>query len=206
MEAREVMSQPAVTVSTSASIADAARVMIERGFTALPVVDDDGRLVGIVTEADLIRDRVPTDPRVHHWHVGSSPATPETVPVGWVMTCPVESLTAGADVADAARIMVDERIRCLPIVDGHGVVGILTRRDVLRAAVARNDRDLEAEINRQLSAMDNPDRWQVAVQAGVVDIEDFGTDTIDRALASRLAEAVPGVVRVQTRHHPPDPF
>ena len=68
MEAREVMSRPAVTVSTSASIADAARVLIERGFTALPVVDDDDRLVGIVTEADLIRDRVPADPRVHHWH------------------------------------------------------------------------------------------------------------------------------------------
>jgi len=206
MEAREVMSRPAVTVSTSASIADAARIMVERGFTALPVVDDDGRLVGIVTEADLIRDRVPADPRVHHWRVRSTPASPETVPVGWVMTCPVESLTAGADVADAARIMVDERIRCLPIVDGYGVVGILTRRDVLRAAVARNDRDMEVEIIRQLSGMDNPDRWQVAVQAGVVDIEDSGTDTIDRALASRLAGEVPGVVRVQTRHHTPDPF
>ena len=103
------------------------------------------------------------------------------------MTSPVESLTAGADVADAAQIMVDERIRCLPIVDGYGVVGILTRRDVLRAAIADNDQDLAAEISRQLAAMDNPDRWQVAVQAGVVDIEDSGTDTIDRALASRLA-------------------
>ena len=206
MEAREVMSHPAVTVSTSASIADAARVMIERGFTALPVVDDDDRLVGIVTEADLIRDRVPADPRVHRWQVRSHSAVPAVVIVGEVMTSPVESLTSGADVSDAARIMVDERIRCLPIVDGYGVVGILTRRDVLRAAVAHNDRDLEAEISRQLATMDNPDRWRVAVQAGVVDIEDSGTDTIDRALASRLAGAVPGVVRVQTHHETPDPF
>lgn len=49
------------------------------------------------------------------------------------MTSPVESLTPGADAADAAEIMLDERIRCLPIVDGHGVVGVITRRDLLGA-------------------------------------------------------------------------
>ena len=113
------------------------------------------------------------------------------------MTSPVESLTAGADVADAARMMVDERIRCLPIVDGDGLVGILTRRDVLRAAVAHNDQDLAGEIARQLGEVDNPDRWHVSVQAGVADIEDFGTDAAERAQASRLAATVPGVVRVR---------
>src|SRR6478672_5623265 len=207
MQAREVMSRPAVTVSTTTSIADAARVMITQGFTALPVLDGEDRLVGIVTEADLIRDRIPVDPRQHP---GSrqrpGQETAETVSVATVMTSPVESLTAGADVADAARMMVDERIRCLPIVDGYGVVGILTRRDVLRAAVAHNDQDLADEIARQLAVVDNPDRWQVSVQAGVADIEDFGTDAAERAQASRLAAKVPGVVRVRTRHQTPDPF
>src|SRR6478609_609393 len=156
MRVREMMSRPVVTVSTSTSIADAARVMITHGFTALPVLDGDDRLVGIVTEA--------------------------------------------------AQMMVDERIRSLPIVDGHGIVGILTRRDVLRAAIADNDQDLADKVTRQLAALDNPDRWQVSVHAGVADIEDFGTDTRERAQASRLAAAVPGVVQVQARHQTPDPF
>jgi CBS domain-containing protein len=122
------------------------------------------------------------------------------------MTTPVESLIAGADVADAARIMIDERIRCLPIVDGYGLVGILTRRDLLRAALAHDDQDLAEKISRQLAAVDTPDRWSVSVQAGVADIEDFGTDSEDRDRAVRLAAAVPGVVQVHARHQTPDPF
>jgi CBS domain-containing protein len=53
--------------------------------------------------------------------------------VGEVMTSPVESLTPGADVADAVQIMLEERIRSLPVVDGRKIVGVVTRRDLLRA-------------------------------------------------------------------------
>jgi CBS domain-containing protein len=203
MQAREVMSHPVVTVTTSTTLARAAGLLCAKGFTALPVVDDDGRLVGIVTEADLIRDRIPPDPRVHGRHLHArSPAQ-----LVWdVMTTPVESLTAGADVSDAARMMVDERIRCLPIVDGHGLVGILTRRDLLRMALAHDDRDLTEEICRQLGGVDKPDRWKVSVQAGVADIDDLGANAGDQDRATRLAIAVPGIVQVRVRHQTPDPF
>ena len=102
--------------------------------------------------------------------------------------------------------MINERIRCLPIIDGDGLVGILTRRDLLRAALSHDDQDLADEISRQLAEVDTPDRWSVSVQAGVADIEDFGTDTEDRARAARLPAAVPGVVQVHARHQTPDPF
>jgi len=203
MQARDVMSRPVVTVTTSTTVAAAAALLCAKGFTAFPVDDDDDRLVGIVTEADLIRDRIPADPRVHGWHVPAHSSVPL---VQDVMTVPVESLTAGADVSDAARMMVDERIRCLPIVDGYRVVGILTRRDLLRTALSHDDRWLAEEIGRQLAGVDNPDRWKISVQAGVADIEDLGTDTETRARAAQLAVAVPGVVQVRTRHQPPDPF
>jgi CBS domain-containing protein len=197
------MTHPVVTVTTSTSLTEALRLLCANGFTGLPVVDDHA-LVGIVTEADLIRDRIPPDPRVHgrHPHVRSS----GPLLVQDVMTTPVESLTAGADVADAARIMVDERIRCLTIVDGYGLVGILTRRDLLRSALAHDDQDLADEVSRQLAGVDTPGRWSVSVQAGVADIEDFGTNTEDRARAARLAAAVPGVVQVHAQHQTPDPF
>lgn len=132
MLARDVMTRPVISVGTATTVAEASQLLVDRGFTAAPVLDDDGRLVGIVTEADLLRDRIAPDSR----------RIPSQAPsrryratcVADVMTSPVESLTAGADIADAARIMVDERIRCLPIVDGYGVVGVITRRDLLRAA------------------------------------------------------------------------
>ncbi len=134
MKARDAMSSPVLTVPTAELVDRAAALLCENGFTSLPVVDDDGRLVGIVTEADLIRVQLPAQPQ---WRASAPVADtrPAGRTVGEVMTTPVESLTPGADVADAARMMVDQRIRSLPIVDGHGVVGILTRRDVLRSGL-----------------------------------------------------------------------
>lgn len=204
MKAREVMSHPVVTVTTSTGVKEAGELMCVNGFTALPVVDGDGRLVGIVTEADLIRDRIPPDPRVHgrHPHVSSLGSSL----VADVMTAPVQTLTADADISDAAKLMIDEQIRCLPIVEGARPIGILTRRDLLRAAVVHDDTELADEIYRQLVRVGNPDRWNVSVQAGVADIEDFGSDVDDRKRAARLAAAVPGVVQVQARHQTPDPF
>jgi CBS domain-containing protein len=195
------MSHPVVTVTTSTTAAEAARLLCSNGFTALPVVDE-GRLVGIVTEADLIGIGLPaehrSDDRLHR--------SPDVVLVQDVMTTPVESLTAGADLVDAARMMVDERIRVLPIVDGYGPVGILTRRDLLRAAIMHDDQELTDEICRQLAEVDAASRWRVSVQDGVAYIEDFGTTTQEQAKAIRLASAVPGIVRVHVRHQTPDPF
>ncbi len=132
MRAREVMSHPVITVQISTSITAAAQLLVANGFTAAPVLDEDDRLVGIITEADLIRGALPSDPRVQaRWNLNWLPHGV----VGDLMSTSVESLTPGANVADAARMMIDERIRCLPIVDGLTVVGVITRRDVLRAAL-----------------------------------------------------------------------
>lgn len=153
MRAREIMSSPVVTVPTTTSIEVAAQLLVHWGFTALPVTDEGGRLVGIVTEADLIRDRAPADPRIHGvTAVVDRRRRPATV--AGVMTTSVESLTPGADVADAARIMLEEHIRCFPVVDGTGVVGVITRRDLLRAAVIRDDGNWS-----WMSTPNRPGRW-----------------------------------------------
>jgi CBS domain-containing protein len=133
MLARDIMSQPVVTVRTSTTIPETARLLAGAGFTAVPVLDDDDRLVGIVSEADLLRSPLPPDRRRQpHRPPGRLDPAPRCV--ADVMSTIVESLTPGADVADAARIMVDEHIRTLPIVDGQRVVGIITRRDLLKFA------------------------------------------------------------------------
>src|ERR1700712_2724930 len=192
MKARDVMSHPVIAVRADVSVQLAAEILTRHGFTGLPVTDDDDHLVGIVTEADLLRDRIAPDPRAHP---RPRPRRIARVPiVADVMTTTVESLTAGADASDIARIMLDEGIRCLPIVDGRRVVGIVTRRDLLRSAVMHNDQDLADEITRQLGAFSDADRWNVTVQAGLAEIEDHVDSAADRQIAVRLATAVPGVV------------
>ena len=205
MRARDIMSHPAITVLASAGISETANLLAARGFTAVPVTDDDGHLIGIVSEADLIRDRIKPDPRIHG--LGPVPTHQrrrETV--ADVMSTSVESLTPGADVADIARMMIDEHIRCFPIVDGVGVVGVITRRDLLRAAVARSDHDLQRDVTAELTALDDSGRFRVTVQGGIADIEDYRDDAADRRLAERVAAEVPGVIAVEAHHLTPDPF
>ncbi|MGY1808316.1 HPP family protein [Blastococcus sp. SYSU D00669] len=74
MQARDVMTRGVVTVGPDTSAKYAAEVMAERGFAALPVVDEDDLLVGIVAEADVLRDRMPPDPRLHARRDAARPA------------------------------------------------------------------------------------------------------------------------------------
>jgi CBS domain-containing protein len=155
MLARDVMTRPVISTLMTTTVTDATHLLIDNGFTALPVVDaEDGRLVGIITEADLLRGRISGDPRRSR---GTTPSYQPRI-VADVMTSPVESLTAGADIADAARIMVDQRIRCLPIVDGYGVVGVITRRDLLRAAAAIEEGRHGGESRSRAAIAGNFDR------------------------------------------------
>ncbi|MDQ0381162.1 CBS domain-containing protein [Amycolatopsis thermophila] len=190
MRALDIMSRPVTTVTPDVPAKEAARILSTHGFTALPVVDDDERLVGIVTEADLIAGRVPPDARYPR---------PEGQPhragasVGEVMTTPATAMAPGCDLAALARALLDARIRAMPIVDGDRLVGIVTRGDIVRV-FARSDSAIAADVRRHLSRYGGPDRWHVDVRDGVVRIADDFDDETDRHVATLLAEAVPGVV------------
>lgn len=188
MRAQDIMSRPVVTVTPRTTAKRAAQLLADHGFTALPVVDDDERLVGIVTEADLILDRFPRDPR----YAGGDRQVPAGT-VGDAMTTPVTGMGPGCDVVELARALVDSRIRAMPIVDGSGVVGIVTRGDIVRM-FAREDAEIAAEVRRHLSVYGGGDRWQVEVHDGIVRIVDAFDSETDRHVASMLAKAVPGVV------------
>ncbi|QFU89940.1 HPP family protein [Amycolatopsis sp. YIM 10] len=194
MRARELMTSPVITVRPTTSAKEAASLLAEHGFTALPVIDEDDRLIGIVTEADLIRDRVPRDTRYQRRE------TPRPVPdldVASLMTSPAVAMGSGADVADLCRALLDDRIRAMPIVDGSTVIGIVTRRDVLRA-LARSDTDIAADVRHHLEIYGGPGRWQVEVHDGVVRIVDAYDSETDRHVATLLAQAVPGVIDART--------
>jgi CBS domain-containing protein len=134
MKARSLMSAPVHCLAADTPTGAAAEFLVEHGFTAAPVIDDDGHLIGILTEADLLPGSIAAE-----HNRGGFRAVQRAVPspVAGVMTSPVQSMTPGADIADVADAMLQGRIRCLPIVDGDAVVGVITRRDLLRAAYRR---------------------------------------------------------------------
>ncbi|PWV73883.1 CBS domain-containing protein [Prauserella marina] len=193
------MSRPVVTVTEETTVKEAARLLSEHGFTSLPVVAGDERLTGIVTEADLLRDQIPPGVR------GGRPAVRQVPPttVGEVMTSPASSRSRKADIAELVSVLLTEGFHAMPIVDSQRVVGIVTRRDVVRA-LSRDDTTIARDVRRRLMIYGGADRWTVAVRDGVASIVDEYDDAADRHVATLLAESVPGVTSATTIHRPAD--
>lgn len=200
MQARDVMTREVVTVGPDTSAKYAAEIMADRGFAAVPVVDEDDRLVGIVAEADVLADRLPPDPRLHLRRDGVAGAdTPPPLLVRGVMTSDVRTVDARADVSDIARLFVDERLRSVPVLEHGRLAGIVSRRDVLRALV-RSDAALRDDVLRLVEEYTGEiGSWDVRVTEGMATIRrtrgipDVSRAVEDRALRT-LAHTVAGVV------------
>ena len=172
MQVRDVMTHEVVTVQSETPVKDAATLMVDGGFAALPVVDDRGRVVGIVAEADVLRDRLPEDPLLHVRRADPASAAAPPTRVGAVMTREVRSVEPTADLADVARLIVDEALRSVPVIHDQTLVGILSRRDVLRALV-RSDESIRSDV------VELVERYTGEVGCWDVDVTD-GTATIRR--------------------------
>jgi CBS domain-containing protein len=195
MRARDLMSTPVITVRSDSPVKDALNLLTNNRFTALPVVDDNA-LVGIVTEADLIHDRIPRDPRNRQGELHTDQHRSAQVTVGSIMTSPAVTMGSGADLTEVCQALLDAHIRAMPIVDDARVVGIVTRGDIVRV-LARDDHAIAADIRHRLEIYGGLNRWTVDVQAGVVRITDTFDNGTDRHVAAMLAQAVPGVVDAQ---------
>ena len=124
MKVRDRMNVRPVTIRADAAYEDALRLMQDRALHHLPVLDDEGQLVGIVAERDLLLAAM---------HYLQTP-----VEVAQVMHRDVVTTRPDAPIAEAAALMVDHRIGGLPVVDGGaGVIGVITETDIIRAFVER---------------------------------------------------------------------
>ncbi len=131
MLVRELMSRNVATIGASDSCLDAVSRMHSARVRHLPVVSADGSLIGIVTDRDLRHHLFA--PRVLK-DVGTTAVDIilKAVPVKDVMSSPVMSVPAKADFVEAARIMLEDKVGSLPVIEGGKVVGIITETDVLR--------------------------------------------------------------------------
>ena len=203
MQARQIMTSPVLTVRPETTVREAATLLLENRITAAPVLDAGGDVIGIVSEGDLVVDRFGHDPRNQVRPVQDEPPGPQTV--GEVMTTTVIALGPSADAADLAETMLGSDVRSIPIVEGATVIGIVSRRDLLRTLV-RDDDAIRAEIVRRIADYRGPAAgdWDVQVTDGEVEIVgDVGDD--GRAEVA-LARTVPGVGSVHlVRDRTPTP-
>jgi acetoin utilization protein AcuB len=134
---REVMTPAPVSIAPEAPLAAALAAMRQHEIRHLPVVDADGRFVGIVTDRDL---RQASFARFR-----SLTEVSRDVMVQDVMTCGVVTIDPRATVARAATVMFERRIGSLPVVENGQLVGILTERDLLKLLM-RESPKLEADL------------------------------------------------------------
>lgn len=195
MRVGDVMTRSVLTTTPPTSVKDAAIVLAGHGVTLLSVVDEDNQLVGVLTEADVVRGRIPADPRRGAWH-GTKAGPPPPATVGEVMSSPPLTTHPDTDAAELAAMMIDRGLRSVPVVDDDRLVGIITRRDLVRT-LTRADALIAADVRKRLGAYSTPDRWTVHADHGTVTITDQFADPADHHVALVLAQAVPGVVNAE---------
>jgi predicted transcriptional regulator/nucleotide-binding universal stress UspA family protein len=180
------MSAPAVTVAPDATFKEVVDLMLRRSISALPVVDDTGALLGMISEADLIARPA---------HSGRRRGMQTAA---GIMSAPAECVHLDDTVRDVARRMLESRRKHFPVLDGsRRPVGIVSRRDLLRM-FDRGDAELVAEVSDALGEDQVLSGCVVSVTArdGVVTIEGTVRRADDVAYVRRRAWMVPCVVDV----------
>lgn len=205
MRVLDLMSTEVISVSCETTLREAARLMISAGVSGLPVTDDRGKLVGIVTEADFLEKELerehPHRPGLLGALFDASSSLAEAETVGEVMSEDVVTIGHDASLAEAARVMTSHRVKRLPIVDAEGNLrGVISRHDIVEA-FTRPDEVIEDEIRedviRRLLFLD-PDSIDVRLEDGVVIMAGELPTRSDVRLLEEMVRRLDGVIRTES--------
>jgi len=218
MKARDIMSTKVVTVSPSTSVRDIAGLMVEKHVSGLPVINDNGTLVGMVSEGDLLRrPEIGTEKHRRRWVSFFSGVDSQAreftkshaLRASDVMTEQVIHVSEETPLGDVVALMEKHNIKRLPVLSDGELVGIVSRADLLRALAARQSEPLpppaesDATIRVAMNDVLKDEEWamsamvNVIVSEGVVHL--WGViDSKDQRQALRVAaENIPGVTAVE---------
>jgi CBS domain-containing protein len=216
MKARDIMVTPVITVEENATVRHLADILVTKRISAVPVVDSAGKLVGIVSEGDLMRRVETGTERGYSWwlrmFLGDKPIAADyvkshSVRVGDVMTQHVVTADPETTLTEIADLFEEKGIKRVPIVSkGGDLVGIVSRANIIQAIASAQPaleispsdttirQKLLDELNKQPWA--HTFRLSIIVRNGIVDLWGaVGSDQERKALLV-LAEAIPGVVMV----------
>jgi CBS domain-containing protein len=217
MKAQDVMTQDVISIGPNDSVSRAVRTMLQNGISGLPVLNAVGKLVGIITEGDLLRRaETATQPRRPRWiefFVGPGRMAEEYVhthgrKVHEVMSVEPLTVIEETPLEEVVRLMEKRRIKRIPVVRGDKVVGIVSRANLLHALArlsgeAKPGHADDQAIRERLLAELRKERWapvgaiDVVVRNGVVDLWGSITDERERQALIVAAENIPGVKGVK---------
>jgi CBS domain-containing protein len=215
MRAHQIMTRPVITVAPDANIVEAANAMLLNHISGLPVVNEAGKLVGIISQGDFIRRaEIGTQRKRGRWLkflVGPGGAASAFVhergrKVGEIMTAEPCTVTENATLEDVVELMQRNSVKRLPVMRGDQLVGIVTRTNLLRAVagLARDVPDPTVDDdhirNRIITSVERTD-WApfglgVIVLDGVVHLSGVITNEHSRQASIVAAENVSGVTKV----------
>ncbi|MGZ8562657.1 MAG: CBS domain-containing protein [Candidatus Limnocylindria bacterium] len=208
MKVRDVMTHQVITARPEMTLRDLALLLSEHRISGMPVVDASGSILGIVSEADILvkeRGNAPSHGSGLSWLFGERAAPDElrqhaATTVGQAMTRPAICIDHDRPLREAAALMLDRSINRLPVTENGLLVGILTRADLVRAYLRRDDEARDAirdQVLRKTMWL-NPDDMRVEVHEGIARL----AGTVDRrstaAIIERLVWLVDGVDQVES--------
>jgi CBS domain-containing protein len=208
---KDVMSTHVIAVRPSAPYKEMAAMLHEQRVSAFPVIDDDNKVIGMVSETDMLAKEAleGTVPRTMRLSLTTERmrSRVNAVTAAGLMTKPAVTIGPDEPVTRAARLMFDQRVKRLPVTSDDGtLIGILSRSDVL-SVYSRPDAQIQHQVTQDLIAgplLCDPDQFTATVNNGIVTVE--GTPETSRA-GHDIIDAVrhtEGVVFVRDRLSYPD--
>ncbi len=204
MRVEKVMTRDVVTVAEDAPIKDVATLLTRNHISGVPVCDADGAVVGVVSEADVLRKEEGLSPDLGgrlRWlfrRLDGELAKVAARTAREAMTSPALTIRPTQQVSEAAHLMLAHRINRLPVVSRGKLVGIVSRADLLRA-FERSDSELEREIREEVfrgALWLSPETFEIHVEDGVVTLRGQVGTRQDAEDVVRFVRRVPGVLEV----------
>ena len=222
MHARDVMTTPVITAGPETKVLDIVNLMLDNRISAVPIVGDDERLIGMVSEGDLIRrSEIGTEPHRSWWlsAFGGAATLAEDfvkshgVTASEIMTDEVVTATEDTPLWEVAETLEKRKVKRLPVVRDGRVVGIVSRANLLQAITAqrdkqtdvptRDDRSIREALMDQLKGEPWSDmsHLNIVVLDGTVHFWGIVSSDTQRTALKVAAENIPGVTEVVDHTH-----
>lgn len=219
MRAASIMTRDVITVAPDDSVRDAALMLLKNRISAMPVLNDQGRLIGVVSEGDLLRRvEIGTDERRPWWRelfAGSERLARDYIrahgrKVSDIMTSSAIVASPDTELSEIASLMERNGIKRLPIVEEGRLVGLVSRADLLRAFAERSnvappaqeiaDEQIRSSLDAELRSLRwlSPGKFNVAVDHGVVELWAAVDSEAEHKALVVAAETVPGVTAINS--------
>ena len=192
MLVQELMTSPAKSLLAGSRLEAAVQMLATHHISAVPIVDANAHVLGIISEADVLNEHIVPDPRAHLRPVEES-MQPWHQLVDDVMTPDPMTVQENGDVSWVADLFADTGWKSLPVVRDQRLVGVISRSDIVRA-LATPDTEVEVRITDDFTQLGHTD-WHVNVANGVVTVRG-ATQGQEARLDRTIAETAPGVRRV----------